>query len=160
MKNMNLKLLLAASLVVAFATSCTQSSAESKDDPAILQYAATQIANANAVNLDDATGVCLANVAAMNTCVGGTATGEGFSGELCSAPDTTRAQLSTSGAAACVGAVISETSCNLSENKFLDAAAAKAGGFDFTDTTTTFGKCIQCAGLTSGTTAYLLAGCS
>lgn len=164
MKNMNLKLLLAASLVVAFATSCTQSSAESKDDPAILQYAATQIANANAVNLDNATGVCLANVAAMNTCVGGAGQGEGFSGELCSTGGGQEVNylelLSVSGATACVSAVIESTSCNLNENKFLDRAAAEEGGFNLAEGD--FYDCLSLAVLCStatGTTATLL-GCN
>ncbi|MCG9875981.1 MAG: hypothetical protein MH321_14490 [Leptospiraceae bacterium] len=129
MKKMNLKLLLAASLVVAFATSCTQSSAESKEDPAILQFAATQIANANGVTLDNETGVCLANLAAMNTCVGGAGQGEGYNGSLCSDAPTTRAKLALAETTTCIAGKINDTKCNLSANKYIDKAAAK-GTFD------------------------------
>lgn len=123
MKNKNFKLLLAASLLVAFATSCTQSSEENKQDPAILTYIVNQSLNNNAGNFDQVTNLCLSNVAAMNTCVGGTGVGQGFSGNLCSTP-ITREKIGDRAATTCILNAISTTSCNFPENKYVDATAA------------------------------------
>lgn len=125
MKNLNLKLILAASLLVAFATSCTQSSEENKQDPAILTYIVNQSLNNNAGNFDEVTNLCLSNVALMNTCVAGTGQGQGFSGNLCSTP-ITREKIGTLTASTCIGNAIklNNLNCNFPENRFLDATAA------------------------------------
>lgn len=142
MKNMKFNLLISAFLVLAFATSCKNSSAESKDDPAILQYAATAIANSQSVTFTPEETYCLANVAAMNTCIGGAGDGQGFNGSLCKTPSTL-ALLGTKNATNCVSAQITKTSCNLTPNKYIDKAAAEAGGFKVSDSTTTYGGCLS-----------------
>lgn len=125
MKNKSFKLLLAASLLVAFATSCTQSSEENKQDPAILTYIVNQSLNNNAGNFDQVTNLCLTNVAAMNSCVGGTGVGQGFSGNLCSTPFT-REKIGSREGITCIGNAINTTKCNFPENKYVDAVAADA----------------------------------
>jgi hypothetical protein len=149
MKNMKFNILISAFLVLAFATSCKNSSAESKDDPAILQYAATAIANSQSVTFTPQETHCLANVAAMNTCIGGAGQGEGFNGSLCKTASTL-ALLGSKNAMNCISTEITRTSCNLTPNKYIDKAAATTGGFKVEDKASTFGGCLNaCTGATS-----------
>ncbi|WCL49948.1 hypothetical protein [Leptospira sp. GIMC2001] len=143
MKKLNMKTIIAiasASILLAFATNCNSSMEESKDDPTLLQYLITS--NAAVPTGNQAT--CLGAIQLANSCVGGNVTGEGYNPtDYCFQGNEA---YHASDFATCIAGKVNETSCNLSENKYIDKAAATEGAFADCFAAATLAQCRAAAG--------------
>ena len=113
----------------SFISGCTESLTSKGDDPTLFAFLAN-----NGAAPDPTQSVCLSNLFLMNSCVGGTAKGQGFSGSICGAntgggEEVLRDALSTPYANGCILKAIEETECNLPTEKSVNFVEALEGPF-------------------------------